>query len=354
MFGFSVFLGTNMSDETSQYIKTMSQNGFTGIFTSMHIPEDDSSKYKERITALGTLAKENNLSLMVDISTKGLSTLGFDLEKDISSIKLLGITGLRMDYGISMSVIAKASHEITIGLNASTLSDKDVRELKDNHAKFENMEFWHNYYPREETGLEKNDFIKKNEWLKVLGGKVVAFVPGDNVLRGPLFNGLPTLEEHRNSHPLAASLDLIHNCFVDEVYVGDEQIKSETINQFKTYADEKIIQLHTHILSEDYSNLLEGVHTNRMDAARDVVRSQEARFKEIPHIKQINTTKRKQGSITLDNHLYGRYQGELQIAKHDLVADPRVNVMGQIREQDMELIKWIVAGQSYEFIREEK
>lgn len=350
MFGFSVFLGTDMSEETKNYLSTMSQHGFKGIFTSMHIPEDDSSKYEKRMMELGALAKSYQLSLMVDISTAGLSTLGLNLSQDVDKIKELGITGLRMDYGLSMAVIAKASHDITVGLNASTLSSEDVSQLKTHGADFSNMEFWHNYYPRVETGLDKEAFIDKNKWLKALGGKVVAFVPGDAVLRGPLFEHLPTLEEHRYSHPLAASIELLKECLVDEVYIGDERIGQTTIEQFEAYETKNLIQLTTEFYTAAYRHLLTGIHTNRMDSARDVVRSQEARFKEIPVIEQINTIQRKKGSVTLDNHLYGRYQGELQITKRDLVGDARVNVMGKVIDRDLALVHWITAGQAYQFI----
>lgn len=353
VFGFSVFLGSSIGDETEKYIAKMSESGFKGIFTSMHIPEDDSSKYLDRITQLGYLAKKYHLHLMVDISTKGLNSLGFDLINDIEKIKALGITGLRMDYGISMETIAKVSHHLTVGLNASTLSHNDVAELKEYHAAFSNMEFWHNYYPRVETGLEKEAFIQKNAWLKELGGKIIAFTPGDDVLRGPLFDKLPTLEVHRYSHPLAASIDLLDDCFVDEVYIGDEKLLLETINQFEMYQKNDLILLHSFFYYQDFKELLVGIHTNRMDSARDVVRSQEARFKEIPPIKQINTITRSIGSITLDNDLYGRYAGELQIVKRDLPADSRVNVLGKVIDKDLDLIKWIKAGQKYQFIRKD-
>lgn len=351
MFGFSVFLGSDLTDDTKEYISYMSSNGFSGIFTSMHIPEDDSSKYSERISSLGSLAREENLNLMVDISTKALSALGLDLAKNLEEIKEIGITGLRMDYGISMETIAMVSRELKVGLNASTLSDSDIIKLKQNNAKFSNMEFWHNYYPRLETGLDKSDFIEKNIWLKELGGKIVAFVPGDKKLRGPLFNGLPSLESHRFRHPLSASIELLNDCLVDEVYIGDERVHENTIEQFKLYKENQIIGLRADFFTEEYGELLEGTHTNRMDNARDVVRSQEARFKEIPHIKQFNTVERTVGTITLDNYLYGRYSGELQIVKNNLVADAKVNVMGKIRDNDLDLIKQISSGQKYQFIR---
>lgn len=353
MFGFSVFLGSDMSQETENYLVEMSQNGFVGIFTSMHIPEDDQSQYVSRITNLGKLAKQQQLNLMVDISTKGLATLGMDINGDLNKITDFGITGLRMDYGIPMKTIAHVSHQLTVGLNASTLSLDDVAELKKYDAQFSNMEFWHNYYPRVETGLERDDFIKKNVWLKELGGKIISFTPGDKVLRGPLFCGLPTLEEHRFRHPLAAGIDMLTECLVDEVYIGDEQISVETMNQFKYYQEHQIIQLNSQFNTEDYQELLTDVHTNRMDTARDVVRSQEARFKELPFINQLNTIERFKGAITLDNHLYNRYAGELQIVKNELAADPRVNVMGKVIDKDLDLIKWITAGQKYQFIRKD-
>lgn len=353
MFGFSVFLGSDMSQETENYLVEMSQNGFVGIFTSMHIPEDDQSQYVSRITNLGKLAKQQQLNLMVDISTKGLATLGMDINGDLNKITDFGITGLRMDYGIPMKTIAHVSHQLTVGLNASTLSLDDVAELKKYDAQFSNMEFWHNYYPRVETGLERDDFIKKNVWLKELGGKIISFTPGDKVLRGPLFCGLPTLEEHRFRHPLAAGIDMLTECLVDEVYIGDEQISVETMNQFKYYQEHQIIQLNSQFNTEDYQELLTDVHTNRMDTARDVVRSQEARFKELPFINQLNTIERFKGAITLDNHLYDRYAGELQIVKNELAADPRVNVMGKVIDKDLDLIKWITAGQKYQFIRKD-
>lgn len=353
MFGFSVFLGSDMSQETENYLVEMSQNGFVGIFTSMHIPEDDQSQYVSRITNLGKLAKQQQLNLMVDISTKGLATLGMDINGDLNKITDFGITGLRMDYGIPMKTIAHVSHQLTVGLNASTLSLDDVAELKKYDAQFSNMEFWHNYYPRVETGLERDDFIKKNVWLKELGGKIISFTPGDKVLRGPLFCGLPTLEEHRFRHPLAAGIDMLTECLVDEVYIGDEQISVETMNQFKHYQEHQIIQLNSQFNTEDYQELLTDVHTNRMDTARDVVRSQEARFKELPFINQLNTIERFKGAITLDNHLYNRYAGELQIVKNELAADPRVNVMGKVMDKDLDLIKWITAGQKYQFIRKD-
>ena len=48
MYGISVFLGEEITNDTIIYIKKMKALGFDGIFTSLHIPEDDTSLYRQR------------------------------------------------------------------------------------------------------------------------------------------------------------------------------------------------------------------------------------------------------------------------------------------------------------------
>ncbi len=56
---------------------------------------------------------------------------------------------------------------------------------------------------------------------------VQAFVPGDAKKRGPLFQGLPTLERHRNWSPFAAAIDLLATGSVDAVYIGDGMVSEK-------------------------------------------------------------------------------------------------------------------------------
>ena len=99
---------------------------------------------------------------MVDISGNALEKAGFSINR-LKELKDLGVTGLRMDYHISNETIAKVSQELTVSLNASTITPKDIDELKEHKANFSKLEAWHNYYPRPETGLSREGFLKKNE-----------------------------------------------------------------------------------------------------------------------------------------------------------------------------------------------
>lgn len=349
MLGFSIFLGEDVSQSTYEYIKRMKSANFTGIFTSLHIPEDDSSQYLKRIQQLGQIALALELKLMVDISAKALEAIGVRIEEDVSQLKELGITGIRMDYGIPLATIAAVSRVMTVGLNASTLTPEEVFELDKQGANFSQMELWHNYYPRPETGLAKEAFVERNKWLQAQGLAVIAFVPGDESLRGPLFEHLPTLEKHRQLNPLAGALELTRECHIDEVYIGDERLSPIAMSQFDRYFQEGIISLQVRPLTTNYHELFMGSHTNRVGDARDVIRSQEARFKQLPQIKQEGCFKREKGSVTLDNQLYGRYMGELQLTKKELPADSRVNVVARVVPSQIDLVDWIQPGQTYEF-----
>ena len=354
MLGFSIFFSDEISAETETYIQKMKAAGFEGVFSSMHIPEDDSSSYKDKLLKLGYLLKKYQLNLMVDISTLGLKSLGYDIqsEEDIKAIKSLGITGLRMDYGISFDVIAQLSQWITVGLNASTLTVAEVTYLREHEADFSNLELWHNYYPRVETGLAMETFRQKNELFHHLGLKICAFVPGDAQLRGPLFEGLPTVEDHRNQLSLVSAVDLLESGYISAVYIGDPGIKETTRQQYYDYFSHQLVSLNVEVIDDTHESLYIDTHSNRVDDARDVIRSQEARFKSLPVIEpQQEPLCRSKGSVTLDNENYGRYKGELQITKRDLPADERVNVVAKVIEEEQSLIKIIKPGMNYRLVK---
>ena len=59
----------------------------------------------------------------------------------------------------------------------------------------------------------------------------MAFIPGDGEKRGPLYEGLPTLEKHRYMRPLEAYLELVQDCGVDKVLIGDISGRVESVQE---------------------------------------------------------------------------------------------------------------------------
>ncbi|ALS79675.1 cell surface protein [Planococcus kocurii] len=346
MLGISVYLGDESFTHLKPYIERLSKNGFAAIFTSLHIPEDNPRLYKERLQQLGNWAQQFDMELVADIAPQSLAHLGFDWH-NAEGLLDWGVTGLRIDYGVDDQIIAALSHKMKIALNASTLTKEGLAALVESGMQKETVEMWHNFYPRPETGLDAMEFVKTNLWLKSEGLTVMAFIPGDKTLRGPLYKGLPTLEEHRGMAPFEAYLYLKENGAVDKVLIGDITLSEKSLQQFEMFG-QGIISLR----AKNFVQLDEmPAQTNRWDAARDCIRSMESRQYGLigTHLlKSENTIFRSKGSITVDNEQYGRYRGELQITKRDLPADDKVNVIGKVIEEDLALLAFIKGGVKFQ------
>ena len=113
MIGVSIYLSKERVEKQEEWLKVAKENGFTSIFTSLHIPEDDPNTYKELIQILGKQALAHEMELMVDVSPKSLHHLGLTYE-NVEELLDWGITGLRMDYGIAPKEIASVSHKMKV------------------------------------------------------------------------------------------------------------------------------------------------------------------------------------------------------------------------------------------------
>ncbi|WP_439425156.1 MupG family TIM beta-alpha barrel fold protein [Oenococcus alcoholitolerans] len=331
-----------------KYISRMKKIGFSSIFSSVNIPEDG-EPFKENILKLGQAAKTNHLSLTIDISGDSIKKILF-LFGNMKALTKIGIDRLRLDAGFSMKQAAEMSRIVKVALNASTLSSDDYAELKSAGAVFDNIVAWHNYYPRPETGLSKKFFLERNEYLRKLGFKVAAFVPGDGRLRGPIYKGLPTLERDRNRSTFISALKMKQRLSTDLVFIGDPQISLRTQRLFSNYLCEHKIVLRADLLDLKYSALILKTHHNRADQARDCLRSTESRQNVRFSVAPKNQGNRKKGTITIDNLLYKRYMGELQITKRDLPADKKVNIIGKIIDKDLKLIDLVGPNGAFKII----
>ena len=343
MFGFSVYLNKDLSSENKAYINNMKQGGFQGVFTSIQIPEDNQTKYLKRLQALASFCRNLKLDLMVDLSLNSLKNIGLDL-KNFEILTQWGITGIRLDDGFSNEMIAKLSHKIQLGINASTIGENDLMEFLARGADEKNIIAWHNYYPRLYTGLEENFFIQKNQLFQRYGVKVQAFVAGDLPYRGPVYQGLPSLENLRREKPFVASLAML-NCYgVNQVYIGDPYLSEQSLEQFNHYKNESIILLRGNYdknYETDKDHYFQEVQTCRPDISEYVVRSQYARENIEGPIEPSNSVLRPRGSVTIDNHLAGRYEGEFEIVRKELPSDVSVNVIGYIDPEDLPLFIFI-------------
>jgi len=337
-----MYLHDEIDASQEQILKTYAAAGFKGVFTSVNLPEDDPSLLLAHLQQLGQLCEQYELVLTVDVSAAALTRLGLALT-DLSAFQQRHVTTLRMDDGITMADIATLTQTFHIALNASTITEADIQELTASHANFDHLEAWHNYYPRENTGLDRDWFKQKNHWLVDHGFTVMAFVAGDGERRGPVFAGLPTLEAHRYLHPLAAMLDM-QQLNVTHIFIGDPTLSSTTLEQLTQYTQAGVVVLHAQL--QQRPAYFDQVLHQRADVARDVIRLAEGRRLLKGHVEPATTTPRLVGAITLDNARAARYEGELEIVKRALPANATVNVIGQVVASDCDLLPFCSANQA--------
>jgi len=350
LLGASLYLAEGL-EKNLDFVERMHQAGVQTIFTSMHIPEDDPDDTLKALKQITTQINDYNMELMTDVSANTFDIYEVEKEEAAEFFTDLGISSLRMDYGFSYEEMKTLSTDFKIVLNASTIDDEMSEALQAVGFDLSDITVCHNFYPRENTGLGREFLYERNAYLHEKGYQIQAFIPGDEEKRGPVYAGLPTLEEHRQADPLYAYLDLTENFYVDEVLVGDIEMSTASLERIDQYIDEELITLPIADIYAEVPDIFYDEHVNRPDVAADVVRSSKSRI--ILADESIepanNNVKRPRGTITIDNDEYGRYSGEIQITKKDLPADERVNVLGKIKEAAMPLLQFIQGRTKFRF-----
>ncbi len=366
--GISLYLSEPEADSFARLGRSRDR-GVTAAFTSLHIPEEEGlERQPRRLRRMAEEARDTGISLVADISPVTLRRLGLpgdDDAKRVIALSAWGLGGVRFDDGFTMETVAAVSHEMRVQLNASTITQADLEDLHRNGADFSRVEALHNFYPRRDTGLSLATFGWMNARLRGEGLRIGAFAPGDGALRGPLFEGLPTCEDHRGADPVASAVALWRGPApsqgADAVYVGDIDLAAGTWDRWQILAQGSVpvrweVQARDPLEREVADLLSSQSATNRPDAAERVIRLRDFRpaigqpsplspsgrsmRKDTPGAGQA----RPRGAVTVDNAGYGRYAGEVQIALVDLPADPRVTVIGQVLETDKALLGHIPGG----------
>jgi hypothetical protein len=343
MIGISVYAGMEIDiEEILEYIEEAHNIGINLLFTSAHIPEVG-EKFEEDFERILNLCNELGITTIVDISKDYFERL---------DLKRYKIDYIRLDYGFTLkeAALMTKEHGYGISVNATTFDEEQIERFIEYGGKLDKINACHNFYPRKDTGISEELFIEKNRIFKEYGIKTMAFISTQYRRRGPVYEGLPTLEMHRDINPIVSAQHLL-KLGADFIVVGDAMA---SIEELKTLSSiKKDVTLLPIKLKDDISavelSLLNHIHTNRIDPGECTIRSQESRLiKEGSILPNNNNMPRRKYSITIDNEEYNRYEGELQILKKDLNPDPRVNVVADGYESRI-LIESLQPGEKFKF-----
>jgi uncharacterized protein len=349
--GISVYTGLDHSLEANRrYLRLARQYGYTRLFTSLHIPEADEQTVLSDFHHLISDAVSLGYAVTADISPRAFPLLNASLS-NLSPLKNLGLSAIRLDFGFSPEQIALISRcsGLEVEINASTITPVILRQIYEAKADFKRMRACHNFYPRPETGLAFALFAERSQMFRDWGIPVFVFIPS-SCPRGPIFAGLPTLEKHRAVPAVRAAKELMACHLVDGILFGDPLATEDELSGVASL-DPRCIELQVilepDITSAERAILLSTIHVNRTDASEHVIRSQDSRSICGACIPARAPKPRTPGTVTIDNQNYLRYMGEMQVVLSSLPSDHRVNVAAQVIPEDQSLISYIRPGDTF-------
>lgn len=327
-FGISIYLSTNI-EMNSEYLLKAKEVNSSFVFTTINMPEEN-DELKKDISKVVELCKKNKMKLIVDINANSKKYI-----KDYENVYY------RIDDGLSNDEIIALAKNNYVVLNSTTLDEKDLKYFKLKGVDFSKLYSLHNYYPKVYTGVSLKFLKKRNEIYKKYGLKTMAFIPGD-LKRGPIFEGLPTVEEHRYMDILQASLELIAND-TDVILLGDLNIEEENWERLK-YLLKGIVPLRIN------KNILKNrIFENRKDYSNYVVRNIK-RNVVLDTIVEIDKNIEK-GDILVTDEKGLRYKGDLEIALKNLnkLNDGR-RIVASVIDKDKGLLDYLSIINKFIFI----
>lgn len=357
--GITCFPDLNGFDETCKYIEKAQKLGYTKVFTQLQLLSIKDKNILNMFTKLSNFCKDLKMNVSADINPKIFKDLRAT-SKNLSPIFKIGLDNIRLDFGFSVqefAVMSNNPYNIKLEVNASCMGEAFIKDFLNVGGNIDNLLACHNYYPRPETGLSMEDFIRSSSIFKKYNIKVGAFISSQHAL--PSFftkgHGFPTIEKHRYISPSQAAEEIFATDTTDYILFGDITDSDEELKKVADVANRNCPAIHVNFYKNVPDNIKDIIintsHLSRPDQAEYSIRSTEIRGKY--NIEAFNNVNRNKYRLTIDNNNYERYCAEIQIILKDLPADNKVNVIGEVDEDDIPLLPYIKYGKPFVIIEKD-
>lgn len=308
--GVSAYI-SNLDD--FKYLEKARKDGVTRVFISLHIPEEIGQDFIDKATLLINKIKALGFKHVIcDISKLGINALGMTVN-NLDWIYKEGIE-CRLDYGFTKKEIAELSKKYKIWINASTASQEILEELS-KRGNIKNVSASHDFYPLIGSGLSPEQVLCQDSLLrKYKINKIISFIAGTKKFRGPMNDGLPTLENTRGENPATAHDKLINLYMHKYVYIGDP----DYFRLKKTSNTNTEIKDVEQVLKKTKYELRISDSLFRFKGTRIMSHSESGKTDgTIKRVKPIKCNIQK-GDIVILNSNSKRYEGEVAIIASDL------------------------------------
>lgn len=381
--GVSLYPEQESLEEMRVYLQQAGSYGFTKIFTSMFSVPGEADEVSAYFKTLCEIAHEQHMEVCVDANAEMFKKFGAT-HQDLRVFKEIGIDEIRMDFCFGDErdqQLVENTEGIKIQFSAfmMDLLKPMVEACKD----VSNIVICHNFYPERYTGASRADFMKMNDFWKGYGIPVTAFISSN--VKGahgpwPVYDGLPTLEEHRDRDVAFQVREMMAMGNVDCVIFGNAFASEAELQTVKEMVDarnaalvlgefeqqmkklmpnigENIVSLN--VMEETGLNDVEKAivyefkkHCDLGDSSEYMLRSRITRMlygkQSIPHRVYDKPTFTK-GDVLVVNDNLKHYCGELQICQKNMRNDGQRNCVGHLNEDEMELLAYIKPGVFFTF-----
>lgn len=351
-YGISVYPDFYGKADLEHQIVRAAKLGYTRCFTSIQLGnlgfEHTKADAAQDFQFLFDLCDKHGLIVHADINDRVLKTLGGS-PNDLKVIADRKIKVLRLDGGFSDEEVARMTanpYHIVIEDNTSMVLDPSKRI--DTIKRLGNLKGYaacHNFFPRNDTGLAFEEALRLTRLYSAHGiqnGIFIASLTSPNDLNGS-GNGVPTIEEHRYCPPHIAFSELRNTGLFDYILFGDSVPSDEELKAVSDIAQKDYVEIPVWLDKDLPDNLrklvTETTSISRPDQPESVLRATRTRGDH--KIAVHNAIRRPAYSITLDNVLSNRYEGELQITLKDLDPSPVANVIGMVKPYGHRLVDQI-------------
>lgn len=358
--GISVYPEHSTKELTYAYVRKAGKLGFKRVFTCFLSVEGDKDKIVNEFQELCSVVHESGMSIAADTNPTVFEKLGAS-PYDLSFFHEIGLDIIRLDghFGETEDIaITHNPYGIKIEYNASgTIAIENMIACG---ADKENMCFCSNFFPQRHTGMGLDRYIALSERYQKAGMRIASFVSSQQPNTfgpWPVYDGLPTLEMHRDL-PIdlqlrhLSAINLAMDYIIGNCYASDDELKA--------LAQTDLTKINMRIDPEDDISELEkeilywDKHQHRDDCNDLIIRSSWPRIvfagKSIP-VRLRKDPVAHRGDVLIVNDNLEHYRGELWIALKDLELNDSYNLVGHLGKSEDILLDWIKPRYAFGFIR---
>lgn len=344
--GISIYPEHSTFEKDTAYMELASKYGYSRIFTCLLSVSKPKEEIVKEFKQFVSKAHELGFIVAADTAPFVFDHLGATPE-DISVFQEIGLDIIRLDGHFDDRLdmlLTRNPYGIKIEFNGS--SDANVEGLIKHGGDINRICVCHNFYPETYTGLCMDIFNEYNEKWNEIGLRTAVFINSqakDTYGPWPVFDGLCTLEQHRN---LSVSLQARHFISTEKIddilfgnaYATEEELKEvASIDLTKTTVS---IDLCENVTQEEIDLLYNFNHTGRPDHSEFFIRSSwprlEYKDKSIPY-RNSEKTFFERGDVVCVNDNLARYRGELEVILKPVPCDGKRNLIGSIPKEE-----WII------------